>query len=66
MSESLKPLPLDPAARAALPLGFARILFTEDVLDESTTSRVTLPLPKYRHASAFVRRPEKPISKPDL
>jgi hypothetical protein len=66
MNDRLKPLPVDDATRDALPLGYARILFTEDVLDERTTSRLTLQLPKYRHASAFVRRPDKPISKPDL
>ncbi len=63
MSTELKELNLDPLMREALPLGFARILVNEDLLDEEMVKRVTHELTKYRHSAMFVRHPDKPISK---
>ena len=66
MSRDLRPLSLTPAMKERLPLGYRRILVSDDILDEETTKRLTFEHPKYRHASAFVSPPKKPISKVEL
>lgn len=49
-----------------LPLGFARIVTSDSIIDDETKERVTLDLRKYRHAVIYVRRAGKPISKLEL
>lgn len=49
-----------------LPLGYRRILVSDDILDDETTKRLTFEHSKYRHVSTHVRRPLKPISKVEL
>jgi len=66
MSSDLKPLSLPPLLTERLPLGYRRILVSDDILDDEATQRLTLELSKYRHASTHVRRPFKPISKVEL
>lgn len=66
MNTELKPLIMDPLLQERLPLGFARILTHETILDDETIKRVTLDLPKYRHAAMYVRGSSKPISKLEL
>jgi hypothetical protein len=66
MSSDLKPLSLPPRMKERLPLGYHRILVSEDILDEETVKRLMFDHSKYRHASTFVPRPKKPISKVEL
>ena len=66
MSSELKPLVLDRGLQAGLPLGYRRIMVSDEIIDEPTMKAMTLDLPKYGHSSAFARRPSKPISKPEL
>jgi hypothetical protein len=66
MSRELKPLALDPGMQQALPLAYRRIMVSDEILDGQTMKTLTLPLPKFRHSSTYVRRPQKQISKPDL
>lgn len=66
MSNELKPMAVDPDMQAALPLCYRRIMVSDEIMDAETMKRVTVELPKYGHSSAFVRRPSKPISKPEL
>lgn len=49
-----------------LPLGYRRILVSDDILDDEATKRLTFEHSKYRHVSTYVRRPLKPISKVEL
>ena len=66
MDSELETLVLGPLLEQGLPIAFARIFVSHAILDESTTSQLTLDLPRYRHLMTFVRRPDKPISKPEL
>lgn len=66
MTSELETLILDPHLEQGLPIAFARIFVSRGILDESATSHLTLHLPMYRHRMTFVRRPDKPISKPEL
>jgi len=66
MSSDLRPLSLPPLMKERLPLGYRRILVSDDILDEETTKKLTFEYSKYRHASTFVRWPKKPISKVEL
>jgi hypothetical protein len=66
MSSDLKPLSLPPLVTERLPLGYRRILVSDDILDDEATPRLTLELSKYRHVSTHVRGPLKPISKVEL
>ena len=66
MSNELKPMVLDPGMQQGLPLCYRRIMGNDEIMDEQTTKLVTMDFPKYGHSSAFVRRPSKPISKPEL
>jgi hypothetical protein len=66
MSNELKPLILDPGMQAGLPVGYRKIMVSDEIMDAPTMKVLTLELPKYGHSSAFVRRPNKPISKPEL
>ena len=66
MSNKLKPLVLDRGMQAGLPLGYRQIMVGDEIMDEQTTKLLTMDLPKYGHSSTFVRRPSKPISKPEL
>jgi len=49
-----------------LPLGYRRILVSDDILDDEATKRLTFEHSKYRHISTQVRHPLKPISKVEL
>jgi hypothetical protein len=66
MSSDLKPLSLPPLMKERLPLGYRRILVSEDILDDETTKRLVFEHSKYRHVSTFVPRLKKPISKVEL
>jgi hypothetical protein len=66
MSNELKPLALDRGMQEGLPLGFRQIMVSDEIMSEETTKLVTMDFPKYGHSSAYVRRPIKPISKPEL
>jgi len=66
MSNELRPLVLDPDMQAGLPLGFRQIMVSDEIMDEETTKALTMTQPKYGQSSTFVRRPNKPISKPEL
>lgn len=66
MSNELKSLVLDRGMLEGLPLGYRHIMVSDEIMDERTTKRLTMDLPKYGHSSAFVRRHDKPISKPEL
>ena len=66
MNRELETLTLGPLLEQGLPIAFARIFVSHGILDESATSQLTLHLPRYRHRMTFVRRPDKPISKPEL
>lgn len=66
MSSDLRPLSLPPLMTERLPLGYRRILVSDDVLDDEATQRLTFEQSKYRHVSTHVRRPLKPISKVEL
>ena len=49
-----------------LPLGYRRILVSDDILDDDAMKRLTFEYSKYRHVSTFVPHPKKPISKVEL
>jgi len=66
MSNKLKPLALDRAMQEGLPLCYRQIMVSDEIMDEPTMKSLTMDFPKYRHSSAFIRRPRKPISKPEL
>jgi len=66
MSSDLRPLRLPPLMMERLPLGYRRILVSDDILDDEATKRLTFKHSKYRHVSTHVRRPLKPISKVEL
>jgi len=66
MSTDLRPLSLPPLLKERLPLGYRRILVSEDILDEDTTRRLVFEHARYRHVSTFVPHPRKPISKVEL
>jgi hypothetical protein len=66
MSSDLKPLSLPPLMTERLPLGYHRILVSDDILDDEATKRLTFEHLKYRHTATHVRRPLKPISKVEL
>ena len=66
MSSDLKPLSLPPLMTERLPLGYRRILASDDILDDEATQRLTYELSKYRHSATHIRRPLKPISKVEL
>lgn len=66
MSSDLKPLSLPPLMTERLPLGYRRILVSDDILDDEATQRLTFEHSKYRHVSTHVRDPLKPISKVEL
>lgn len=66
MSSDLRPLSLPPLMTERLPLGYRRILVSDDILDDEATKRLTFEHSKYRHVSTYVRRPLKPISKVEL
>jgi hypothetical protein len=66
MSNELKLLVLDRGMQAGLPLGYRQIMVSDEIMDEQTMKTLTMDFPKYGHSSAFVRRPNKPISKPEL
>ena len=66
MSSDLRPLSLPPVMTERLPLGYRRILVSDDILDDEATKRLTFEQSKYRHVSTHVRRPLKPISKVEL
>jgi hypothetical protein len=66
MSNELKPLILDRGMQQGLPVGYRRIMVSDEIMDAPTMKVLTLDLPKYGHSSAFIRRHDKPISKPEL
>jgi hypothetical protein len=66
MSNELRRLVLDQGMQQGLPLGYRQIMVSDEIMDEPTVKLVTMGFPKYGHSSAFVRRPSKPISKPEL
>lgn len=66
MSSDLRPLNLPPLVTERLPLGYRRILVSDDILDEEATKRLTFEHSKYRHVTTHVRGPLKPISKVEL
>lgn len=66
MSSDLRPLSLPPLVTERLPLGYRRILVSDDILDDEATERLTFERSKYRHVSTHVRGPLKPISKVEL
>lgn len=66
MSNELKPLSLDQGMQQGLPLGYRQIMVSHEIMDEQTTKQLTMELPKYDHSSTFIRRPIKPISKPEV
>ena len=66
MSSDLRPMSLPPLMTERLPLGYRRILVSDDILDDEATERLTFEHSKYRHVSTHVRPPLKPISKVEL
>lgn len=66
MSSDLKPLSLPHLVAEKLPLGYRRILVSDDILDDEATERLTFEQAKYRHVSTHVRGPLKPISKVEV
>lgn len=66
MSTELKPMDTAAMVGEGMPLGYARIFTSETIIDDETNKRVTLALPKYRHAVVYVPRAGKPISKLEL
>ena len=66
MSNELRRLVLDHGMQRGLPLGYRQIMVSDEIMDEPTVKLVTMAFPKYGHSSAFVRRPNKPISKPEI
>jgi hypothetical protein len=63
MSSDVKPLSLPPLMTERLPLGYRRILVSDDILDDEATKLLTFEHTKYRHVTTHVRSPLKPISK---
>jgi hypothetical protein len=63
MSSDVKLLSLPPLMTERLPLGYRKIVVSDDILDDEATKLLTFEQSKYRHVTTHVRRPLKSISK---
>lgn len=66
MSTDPKLMTLDDLVKLGLPLCHTRIFVNHAILDDETSKRVTVEMPKYRHSSTHPRGARKPISKLEL
>lgn len=66
MSAEQNQMTLDALVKQGLPLAYTRIFVNHAILDDETSKRVTLEMPKYRHLCAHFRGSGKPISKLEL